>query len=287
MKVGVVIPSIENRLPNLTRVLEALNEGTVKPEVVIPVCDGWIPKMDILDNDYDYPIIPMTVEKHQPGKEQPRNTGVRFLDDNTDCDYVWFLDSDVVPATNALAEYKRAFYNTPMPRVLVGPYDFLDPGQEPDVSVKQDMRWAMFEEHSPEDTHIGKLNVGLGTFGGNIMFPIEVFKKTGGYWKDLHMGRCEDGELGIRLTVMNIPIGLVAPARGYHIWHEINLPEVLKKNERDVPMINERHPWIESQGVMVADEDGKRFEIICDRCGEQINTLLMWEHEGTCQGRSE
>ncbi len=133
------------------------------------------------------------------------------------------------------------------------------------------------EKHEPK---IAKLNVALGCFGGNLVWPISRFRCVGGFHPELHHGRCEDGELGLRAASYRIPMVLVPEARGWHIAHNIDVELAKVRNERDVPLINKWHPWVEEKGLVVTDEDGARFDFVC-RCGAQVNTLLMWDHVAT------
>jgi hypothetical protein len=158
---------------------------------------------------------------------------------------------------------------------------------EPDRSIRNDPRWAAFDVAKNSDVHVNNISIGLACFGGNLVWPIKDFIALGGFWNDLHMGRCEDGELGIRACAAQIPMSLVKQARAYHIWHKGNnektgMPsathEKLRANERDVPMINERHPFVQDRGLVVADEDGKRFDQRCPDCGELVNTGEYWGH---------
>lgn len=282
MKVGVVIPAAENRKKNTKFVFDCLKESLVPPDQVIIICDGW--------HDFDFAdsiifnrgsVCKVTVqetEKYVPdGKHhQPRNIGVKQLD--PDIDYVWFLDSDCIPSTDALYEYRKSLreYGS---RILIGPYDWLPRGKRvPDHDLYNDPRWAMFREFDDSHIAISELNFSLANFSGNLVWPVEDFKRVGGFWNEINMGRCEDGELGLRAGAMGIPMSAVREARAWHLDHPINMDWILSANSRDVPKLNARHPWVEQKGIIVADKDGKRFDIVCPSCGKQINTSEIWEH---------
>jgi len=108
--------------------------------------------------------------------------------------------------------------------------------------------------------------------------------RIGGFWNELHHGRCEDGELGLRAVAMGVAISFQSKARGWHVAHDTNNSLIQKRNDRDVPMINSRHPWVQGNGLFVVDEDGKRFNVRCPNCKESMNTLLWWEHAEKCLG---
>jgi hypothetical protein len=297
-KFSVVIPCTLDRLSNVVRVLDALSYSSIQPDKVVIVCDGFTPgnKLDGIPEiaSFNHNLVCLPTDKHEPGKEQPRNVGVHYLQNATDSEYVWFLDSDCVPHYEAAQAYKDAWYLNPdLRRIFIGPYDYLPKNDtQPYEKIKNDPRWAAFDVAQNSDVHINDISIGLACFGGNLVWPIKDFITLGGFWNDLHMGRCEDGELGIRACAAQIPMSLVKEARAYHIWHEGNnektgMPSTtaqkLKANKRDVPMINERHPFVQDRGLVVADEDGKRFDQRCPDCGDLINTGIYWSHKAHCE----
>ncbi len=284
---GVVIPCAENRLDNLRRVLEELERQIFKPEKIVVVCDGWDISVDaasIIDQA-EGNVHFVAMPKHEPGAVQPKNVGVRTLQmiGNPKCNHVWFLDSDILPLPNTLAEYHNAYLHCPAyDRVMIGPYEWMSKGnRKPEIGLKNDPRWDLFDRHSYRTTFWNDLGVAMANFGGNIVWPISPFKRVGGFWNDLYAGRCEDGELGIRASAMGVPMALVPDARCFHMWHPFNTGEKERRNKRDVPMINERHPYVEDEGYIMVDIDGTRFNYQC-KCGASVNTLEMWEHDEHC-----
>lgn len=280
-RVGCVIPTAENRLENLELVLQSLAEQIYQPEHVVVVCDGFSIEEDQRRPEVTY----VSTSKHEPGMIQPRNIGVRTLEvlGGAKCNYVWFLDSDCLTVPNTLAEYHYAFNEAPaIDRIFIGPYEWMGGSRVVEPTLKNDMRWDMFDRYGRRTTFIGHLGVALGNFSGNLVWPINEFKRVGGFWNMLHHGRCEDGELGIRACAMNVPMCLVKDARAFHMQHEVNTASVVARNERDVPMINERHPYVEGEGLVVVDQDGKRFNYQCPYCGEEINTAEIWSHDSKC-----
>lgn len=283
---GIVIPvgPGDFRLNNLNLVLETIDKQIYEPVEIVIVCDGWTPE----PGDIKYPESIFThiigTEKHEPGKEQPRNIGVRYLSEN--CNYVWFLDSDCLVLPETLHEFAKAENYDSIPKVLIGPYEWVN--EEPWIrkELYNDPRWPMFNKSSGYNFR-GDLGVALGCFSGNLIWPIDEFKRVGGFWNEIHTGRCEDGELGIRASAMGVPMTLVKTARAFHMgaMGGHGDPKILEKNARDVPMINERHPYVEDQGIIVVDEDGKRFNQFCANCGESINTLLIWKHREECNNK--
>jgi N-acetylglucosaminyl-diphospho-decaprenol L-rhamnosyltransferase len=273
---GVVIPTVEGRDKNLELVLTALDNQSVKPKQVVVVCDGWEP-----ENNYPAPnLIYIPIEKYQPsqGMDQPRNVGAKALDG---CNYVWFLDQDCLPAENCLENYRAAWKKHPdIYRILIGPYEWMAPEvRQTQPGLKNDPRWEMFNDHDPDIVKVNDLGFALGNFSGNLVWPLEQFKQIGGYWNEIHAGRVEDGELGLRAASLGVPMSVVRDARAYHMWHEENRPAKEEKNQRDLLLLWDRHGRVEETGLKIVNEDGKRLNYVCEDCGEEFNTLLYWEHK--------
>lgn len=278
VKVGAIVTTCPGREENLARCLLSLKEQS--PDHLVVVLDGPLtrePDWATLGIMHSAQSVVLD-RPHQPGDEQPRNVGVRAMPD--DIEAVWFVDSDVI--------FRECVKDFMLERIELGadvvaaPYDWLEQGVFSFIDgVKNDPRWPMFEEEKwelPESQSVGELNVGLGCFSGNLMWRREAFERVGGFWNELHHGRCEDGELGLRAVAMGCPISLEPLARGQHLWHPVDVDRAVARNERDVPMLNARHPWVQGEGLLVADEDGKRFDQLCPVCGEQVNTILYWAH---------
>jgi GT2 family glycosyltransferase len=298
MKAGVVIPVGPNRHDNVQRALEHLSIQTVAPEIVVLVCDGPESHIDPESlKNFPMRMAVLDTEKHEPGLPQPRNVGADLLmkingggneqfESVEEITHVWFLDSDIIMGPDCLEHYHKAMESNGEPRVLVGPYDWMPPGQvEPMPELHNDPRWVSFKDAYPWDVERENLSAGLACFSGNLVWPLDLFRKVGGFWDEMHHARCEDGELGLRAVAMGIGVSFVSEARGWHIHHDFDVDVVTRKNARDVPMINARHPWKElgegGEELFVVDEDGKRFNVRCV-CGEEFNSALIWEHREHC-----
>ena len=280
---GVVIPVGPNREANLRDTLESLEAQTYKPRQIVVVYDGCEPT----DTRADIVAVVLPT-KHIPGREQPRNIGVRALADDIGLTHVWFVDSDITFNPNALQAFADAAALSDEPRILVGPYDWLGPSGEIE---RPDDRWQSFNEHPPSEINYNPVGAGTACFSGNLVWPIKEFQEIGGFWSELHHGRCEDGELGIRATSAGIGVSFVKDARGEHHWHPRDMDWTLAANARDVPLINRRHPFMPdsesldpSMGakLLMTAKDGIRFDFRCPGCGKRMNSLLYWEH---CGGR--
>lgn len=299
---AVVMPVGPGRRENLHLAIKAVNEQEHAPKLLVLVCDGedaWLYGHEI-DTRMSAEIL--NIPKHMPGLEQPRNQGVRLVDQFRheyhdmfgDISHVWFLDSDVITRGDCLEEFIKEMELGGQEGAYAAPYDWLSAGQtepiedyrnDPD-GVQSPGRWGMFDEHEPGTRYTEDLSKGLGCFSGNLVWQMDDFIRAGGFWNEIHHGRCEDGELGARAVAMGIPIGLAPKARGWHLQHGRNLEWILNANKRDVPMLNERHPWLEGEGVFIVEEDGKRFNCHCpNKCGWSGNTNEIWTHLSECTSK--
>lgn len=287
--ISVVIPTGEGRLENLKIVLESLAKQTMPVKEVIVVCDGFSP-FDIPDDFRNYGAGFYGIKKHQPGMQPPRNVGVDHITE--DVDYVWFLDSDcfVVPEASK-AIYSEIIYieeNVLEPRIICGPYDWLAKDQRDwrnwkNLKTKElDYRWDWFKKYSNHKSFKHNLGAALANFSGNLIWPIKEFKEVGGFHPDLSAGRVDDGELGLRASSHGIPTVFCRYARAFHLWHKTNNKWKIETNAREVPLINEWHPWVQEKGLVLSQEDGARFDRICSKCNQQINSLLWWTHDEEC-----
>ena len=286
MKVVVVIPVGPGRDENLAAVMNCLRVQTRRPDMVTIVFDGHDaqPHEGHTLGGGNYPMFLFVAEKHEPGMEQPRNIGTRLsVEQDPGLTHVVFLDSDSLVEPTWLAELEAGLEQGPEDRILVGPYDWMGPGvRRPEPQLRNDPRWEMFRQHGPEHVYRGDLSAGLACFSGNLMWPIDEFARVGGFWSEIHHGRCEDGELGLRAVAMGVPISMCASARGWHMHHPVNTQLAILRNQRDVPMLNERHPWVEGAAVFMVDRDGKAFDVLCSKCQRSIPTNGWWQHAPRC-----
>jgi hypothetical protein len=293
-KLGVVMPVSAGRRDNVELALEHLGRSTGIAEherlVITVVCDGadaW-EECKSLSPPPGTRLDVVGMNKHTPGHEPPRNFGLRTLTEMLPViEWVWFLDSDVIVEPGALEAFRDALDGREPDGVLCGPYDWGEPGLRelvprgnPRIAI-DDYRWAMFDEHGPEEKLRHHLGAALANFSGNLVWPVKEFQRTGGFHINLSAGRVDDGEYGVRAAVNGLATSFVAQARGLHVAHPVNMEWVLATNTREVPLINEWHPYIEQLGVIPVHEDGIRLNMICQECGEEINTLAIWDHIAT------
>lgn len=287
--VGVVITTCAGREQNVQRTIDHLmrvrdyQHPRVPMGPIVVVYDGC-PAMGF---HTPVPIHGVEIPKHGPGQEQPRNVGFRKVRELAgECNYVWFLDSDLIFQPDILGHFYEGLCAAPPDRILIGPYDWLqphvieiveDPNDQRRVIIP-DYRWASFERHDPSEVLVNDLGAALACFGGNLIWPVDQFERVGGFHPELHHGRCEDGELGLRAAAAGVPMSFVRHARGWHVWHPVNAQRAITANQRDVPLINAWHPWVQEKGLVLAEKDGVRFDFRCPQCGDQVNSLEYWPH---------
>lgn len=285
MRIGTVIPVGPGRAENLMCALRTLAHQDSPPEAIVVVLDGpqataeCAPVAERLSEVRSEHLF-IAAPKHEPGMEQPRNIGVRALRAEwPEIQHVHFWDSDLVAAPTLYDEIRAAYAQGPQDRILVCPYEWMPPGvAEPTPHIRNDPRWPSFDAYGPTEVRRGDLAAGLACFSGNLVWNVDEFQRIGGFWNEIGHGRAEDGELGLRAVAMDVGISFARNARAYHVWHEIDTERVLAMNARDVPMLNERHPWVERGAVFMVDRDGKAFDVRSPYTGEMVPTIAWWAH---------
>jgi hypothetical protein len=156
---------------------------------------------------------------------------------------------------------------------MVGPYEWLEglTGLHPEV--RNDPRWPAFDAHNGE-TLYGDLGSAVGHWSGNLVWPVALFQRLGGFDARLYHGRCEDGELGLRAVENGVGMMFVSGARGYHQQHPIALDVILERNRRDVPLLAEWHSWVFPR-LRLSDEDGCRLDWVCPH-GRACHLFGIW-----------
>jgi len=218
MILSVIIPS-RNRYQNLKFVVEALNNQTLdRSEYEIIISDD-----NSSDNTFEIykefkekgPIkyINNNTKSHTWNASIPRNLGAAIANPETKA--FIFIDSDVVLPADALQHYKEDLEHY-AERVVIGSYDFMNKNGE-DVYI-QDVRHLKFETVQPDETFNTVMD-GLACFGGNIMFPKEIFWQVGGFSPEIHIG-LEDGDMGLKLWKSHVFFSYDNRIKGKHLWHE-------------------------------------------------------------------
>lgn len=292
MNFGIVIPYGGGRKDNLIRVLDGIHlqtrDTTFVPVVIVAHGQAADGESSMIFNEsnagrWKMDITWAFLDKNPPPSMPPRNYGADLLTRDRfdlDIDFIWFLDTDVVPEVQALDEYIHAIElhdGNGMERdyVLAGQYDW----RAQFGGIQQhELREAMFRDHPFTEILYYNLAAALGNFSGNLVWPAKKFLEVGGFHPELTAGRCDDGELGLRAARDGIGTCFVAGAVAHHWWHPVNSRWVLETNARDVPIIDRLHPWVRRVGLVPRPEDGQRFNWRCPWCGDEMNSNLSWEH---------
>jgi hypothetical protein len=283
---GVVVQVAEGRGENLAALLDCLRSQRTRPAQLVVVRDGErAPEPEMRQREMLWAI-----PKWKIGDEPARNVGVRVLARyRPDLTHVWFLDSDLIFEPDMFERLLEAYARGSDRRMLVAPYDWLPPDMRPRPgewlpnhvhAVRNDPRWAMINANPPHVELLEDLAAALATFSGNLIWPIAEFQRVGGFWSEVERG--EDGELGLRAVSMRVPISFAGRARAWHQWHPVDLQKVYAINDRDIPKIDARHPWVKDAGIELGDRDGHCFEVACPACGERMVTNRWWQHAEDC-----
>ena len=217
--ISVIVPT-RNRAANLPFTLEALsNQSLDNKEYEIIISDDnsndetfqvWKSKKD---NGGRWKYVNNNTKPHSWNASVPRNLGALVADPES----VGFLfvDSDVVLGRDALKNIVEDYQTNP-DRVVIGPYDFYDKGNERIKVV--DVRSDKFATVKVEDT-FNTVHDGLACFGGNLFIPKGIFWSVMGFSVDTHIG-LEDGDMGLKLWKKETKFSYDARNRGKHLWHE-------------------------------------------------------------------
>lgn len=282
MKTSIIIPT-HNRENNIRCVIASLRNqipSLAEQDVELIVVDDRS-----TDNTYQaiwfensvhkFPIkyiyIPQT---HTDWNASiPRNTGAKAT--RRDTELLWFLDSDVILPPDAVRITLDTFCAGEQNRVMVGRYHWLRgqkivaqdifdkyeqvihnqfeelPVDHP-MQGKEDIRKTSFEKAKTSQEMFHSFTDGLACFGGYLLIPKKVFFMAGGYDEEIGAG-CEDGDFGITLYEMGIPVSYLQETWGYHLAH--NWPkgrdsQIIKQN---VEKLDKKH------SVDLIHESGKAY----------------------------
>lgn len=208
MQLSIVIPTY-NRLPRLQRVLAALHQQTVAPErfEVVVVSDGSTDGTDAYLHGAHTPFRLIPVCQPNRGVAAARNAGVAHARG----ELVLFLDDDVVPAPQLVAEHlhQHAIHGENI--VLLGP--MLTP---PDFTLQPWVQW----EQAMLTKHYAAMQQGCWTptprqfYTGNASLRRRHILEAGGFNEAFR--RAEDVELAYRLEDRGLRFVFHPDAIGYH-----------------------------------------------------------------------
>ena len=205
--VSIVIPTY-NRIARLKQVIAALEQQTYPLEdiEVIVVSDGST------DGTHEYlasiktPLNLRFAAQQNSGPAAARNNGFR----SARSEYVLFIDDDVVPSPQLVAEHMRLHDARPS-LVVLGP--MLNP---PDFTHSPWVAWeqAMLEKQYAAMRRGDWAATARQFYTGNTSLPRQVLISSGGF--DERFRRAEDIELAYRLEKLGVEFLFTMEAVGYH-----------------------------------------------------------------------
>lgn len=204
---SVVIPTY-NRVDRLRRVLDALSTQTAAREdfEVIVVSDGSTDGTEEYLRSGELPLPVVSIEQQNAGPAAARNRGI----EQSLGALVIFLDDDVIPAPDLVAEHLKAQAQLD-DTVVVGP--MLTP---PDHDMPSWVAWEqrmLYKQY--EDMNAGKYTATARQFyTGNASLPRSLLTDCGGF--DERFRRAEDVELAYRLSDAGAAFSFNRLAEGFH-----------------------------------------------------------------------
>lgn len=211
--IGFVIPSYD-RADNLRLVLQGLEQQTEQEFAVVVCDDGSTDDTEEVVASFAGSLSIVYCWRARDGYDPGavRNKGVRYLPRAVT--HIWFLDSDVILSPGAV-EHALTKHLGPHPEVVVaGRYDWLRP----------DVRRAPFEGQFAAD-HRSKwdcdeiVRCSGAALTGNLIVPLDIFLKTGGFDPNLKGMRAEDCEFGYNLRSKGYMMVMCEHIVGYHLCH--------------------------------------------------------------------
>lgn len=263
MQFSIIVPAY-NRLDNLKLILAALHNQIDPPSFELVLADDgstdgtrdFIPKHAV---NYNFPI---TYQWCGPNlgfrTARTRNIGMAQAKGK----WAICIDSDVLLNPHALQHH--ANLREVHPDILVvGMYHF---ASKATLDAKLVKNFANIESLVPNkitdgppqpgldcriDDFYDNLDLenivteydGLGFFGGNISWPIDLWWKLGGQdeWMGGGEGQGEDAEMGQRLRLNKVPVLLYKPIYGIHMWHARDMQKSQALVQKSIIYIDKKY----------------------------------------------
>ena len=207
-KVSIVLPTY-NRLSQLQKVLTGLEAQTLPPTAfeVLVVSDGSTDGTDEFLRAYATPLNLRLFVQHNQGAATARNLGIKMAQG----EIIVFLDDDVVPEPQLLAEHIATHQRQATDVVVLGP--MLTPE---DVTLKPWVHWeqAMLYKQYADIAAERWQPTARQFYTGNASVARRYLLATGGF--DTSLRRAEDVELAYRLADRGLTFVFNPDAIGYH-----------------------------------------------------------------------
>ena len=111
--IGVVIPVHGSYRHVIERTLDAVQNQTVQPRVILVVVDGPDPDIERVVRDHALKCEALVLLRNTGGPAVPRNEGTALLMAKQDLDAIWFLDADDIPHPCFLEVVSQAMERNP------------------------------------------------------------------------------------------------------------------------------------------------------------------------------
>jgi GT2 family glycosyltransferase len=249
--VSVILPTY-NRLSRLKQVLAAFEQQRYPRDQfnIIVVSDGSTDGTDEYMRNIVSPLEIKFVSQKNAGPAAARNNGIA----NADSEYVLFIDDDVIPKSDLIAEHMRQHAEQP-DIVVLGP--MLTPS---DFRLSPWVAWeqAMLEkQYKPMRKGEWKATP-RQFYTGNTSLARKFLVTAGGF--DERFRRAEDVELAYRLERLGVKFVFHPQAIGYHYAERsfrswLETPYAYGCN--DVIFMNEGQSWI--KGVISEEFKERNF----------------------------
>lgn len=228
VELSIVVPT-HNRLERLKRVVRALEQQSYPMETVevIIVSDGSTDGTNEFLRTHVTPLHFSFVIQDSGGPAKARNSGIA----RAQGEYVLFIDDDVVPSQQLIAEHMRLHHAATKETVVLGP--MLTPG---DFAMLPWVRWEQAMLMKQYNAMLDELwkPTARQFYTGNTSLRRAPIIELGGF--DENFRRAEDVELAYRLNELNVEFVFNPQAIGYHYaersfasWLEI--PYVYGRND--------------------------------------------------------
>ncbi|MEO7910653.1 MAG: exopolysaccharide biosynthesis glycosyltransferase EpsD [Roseiflexaceae bacterium] len=228
LTLSIIIPTY-NRCKQLQRVLTGLERQTVPSNQfeVIVVSDGSTDDTNDFLKTASTGLQLKPIFQSNSGVAAARNNGLH----NASGQLILFLDDDVVPHPQLVAEHLRIHISQPGDVIVLGP--MLTPS---DFSLAPWVRWEQAMLVKQYDAMLAEKfqPTARQFYTGNTSLAREHLLKAGGF--DEHFRRAEDVELAYRLAQAGLRFIFNAQAIGYHYAERsfrswMNTPYMYGKND--------------------------------------------------------
>jgi GT2 family glycosyltransferase len=255
MKLSVVIPT-HNRAETLGNTLAALTRQSLGPSEfeLLVVDDGSDATHRARVRDLRERFGFELVEKDQGGLASARNSGAR----RARGEILHFLDDDVIPAPDSLAQHLASHAAAGAPVAVVGALPF-----PPHVRLDAFLWYIEHSGHYDLYRHPRKYPGGqppMPPMNGNSSIPRELFFRVGAYDESFRQYGSEDLELGYRLALAGVRFVYNPRAVGFHD-HTKDFPRFCADMEiagASLIRVYRKYPEIKAPKKIDLVEDGWR-----------------------------